>query len=578
MSDSLPAHLAILSQIEALAADPDNREQSAALEALLLSNPLARKIYAEWTEMKIDLRQVVRAEQAFGIVTLDAPGCSMETGMLWLGNSPALDGHASGRSPIYRAGDVVAATLKIGTKVVGATTRACLRSPLVAGSLVAVTLIGFWLTISWMAFSWVADENDQQQVAEDIGNEPNQIDFVGKLVASVDCSWNSGHSNWIAGEQVPAGPLSLLAGAAQFVLNNNTKLTVTGPAEFELESEKVLHLARGQIAARVTPKGIGFTVETPTAKIVDLGTEFCVAVNNDGDTEVHVLAGAITVTSRDPKLQMDEDLVVRAGQAAKVTRHGFELNLPAESEKFVRDPLQVRVPRAVSGKPLAYPTPLASWNFSESSGAVVADQSGRFMGTIHNPKGVQWLPNGLAFLGHEKTYVDFGDDEALAPEQLSVSVWLKLTSDEHDFARMAIASKRFATAKDTSPAGCWELAVDWQRKLVFRIFSNNDSIFIGKGPDACDADQLQDGRWHHIAGIYDGQRAALYVDGKLIEEIPVPSPMNRLNAPLYLGQYTIDSLQPKNAFRGAIAGPMMIFDKALTSQQIKALLADSPQD
>ena len=46
---------------------------------------------------------------------------------------------------------------------------------------------------------------------------------------------------------------------------------ITAPAEFELLSEKRLLLQRGKLSARVPEPAAGFTVETPSATLVDLG-------------------------------------------------------------------------------------------------------------------------------------------------------------------------------------------------------------------------------------------------------------------------------------------------------------------
>jgi hypothetical protein len=49
MSNHLQEHLRIFAQIDALSAEPDNPQQFAALESLLLDSPLARRVYHEWS-------------------------------------------------------------------------------------------------------------------------------------------------------------------------------------------------------------------------------------------------------------------------------------------------------------------------------------------------------------------------------------------------------------------------------------------------------------------------------------------------------------------------------------------------
>ena len=62
-------------------------------------------------------------------------------------------------------------------------------------------------------------------------------------------------------------------------------------------SANSLKLNRGTLTAVVPPNAIGFTVESPTSKTEDLGTEFGVRVNLAGDSDVEVFKGTVQVTA-----------------------------------------------------------------------------------------------------------------------------------------------------------------------------------------------------------------------------------------------------------------------------------------
>ena len=53
--------------------------------------------------------------------------------------------------------------------------------------------------------------------------------------------------------------------------------------------------ARDRLRPRCRTRTAGFTVNTPSARVVDLGTEFAVAVEKTGQSEIHVFVGSVTV-------------------------------------------------------------------------------------------------------------------------------------------------------------------------------------------------------------------------------------------------------------------------------------------
>ncbi|MCA8999450.1 MAG: FecR domain-containing protein, partial [Planctomycetaceae bacterium] len=87
----------------------------------------------------------------------------------------------------------------------------------------------------------------------------------------------------------------LFAGSIELTFDQGAVVTVDGPVEFRPLSTGQLELRRGRLLASVPQKAIGFTVSTPTSKIVDLGTEFEVAVNDAGESDVQVVKGEVEV-------------------------------------------------------------------------------------------------------------------------------------------------------------------------------------------------------------------------------------------------------------------------------------------
>lgn len=75
------------------------------------------------------------------------------------------------------------------------------------------------------------------------------------------------------------------------------RMTLEAPASFVMVDSNSVRLALGQLSAAVPARAKGLTVLTPTARVVDRGTEFGVRVAGQGTTEVHVFQGRVDVTS-----------------------------------------------------------------------------------------------------------------------------------------------------------------------------------------------------------------------------------------------------------------------------------------
>ena len=121
--------------------------------------------------------------------------------------------------------------------------------------------------------------------------------YVGELSHELNAVWAADSESIAAHQPVPLGTLHLRSGTVEIALVKGVLLAVQGPAKFEFHSPDRLALTEGRLCATVLGQAHGFTVETPSAKIVDLGTRFGVQVDANGVTEAHVFEGKIDVTS-----------------------------------------------------------------------------------------------------------------------------------------------------------------------------------------------------------------------------------------------------------------------------------------
>lgn len=87
----------------------------------------------------------------------------------------------------------------------------------------------------------------------------------------------------------------LFGGMIELTFDDGAIVTLEGPVEFQPRTAALLDLRRGRLSATVPRPAIGFTVQTPTSEVVDLGTEFDVSVRDTGASDVIVRKGEIEV-------------------------------------------------------------------------------------------------------------------------------------------------------------------------------------------------------------------------------------------------------------------------------------------
>lgn len=160
---------------------------------------------------------------------------------------------------------------------------------------------------------------------------------VATLTDSMNAKWTNANCPMQNGTRICSNkmPLMLSEGVVELTFDNNTKVTIEGPAEFRILDDDMLKLYYGQLYSHVPPEAYGFQVSTQHTKITDLGTEFGVKEEIDGDTEVHVLKGKVGIVSGIISKRTDFDLL--AGSACKLNATTKEIEeIPCEDNLFVR--------------------------------------------------------------------------------------------------------------------------------------------------------------------------------------------------------------------------------------------------
>jgi hypothetical protein len=86
-------------------------------------------------------------------------------------------------------------------------------------------------------------------------------------------------------------------------------------------------------------------------------------------------------------------------------------------------------------------------------------------------------------------------------------------------------------------------------ELKFHVFLDGAYVVPSSGPDA-----LAVGRWQHVAGVFDGEEARLYIDGRLVAAVPASGVRRTNGLPLVIGGDVNNRGDAVSFFAGQIDG------------------------
>lgn len=121
--------------------------------------------------------------------------------------------------------------------------------------------------------------------------------IVARLTHQHEAVWAEGQIGAQRGAFLQTGRrLTLTSGLAKITYDDGVEVLLEGPTAYVVTNLGAGTLERGRLTATVRKAARGFTITTPTATVVDLGTEFGVAVDRSGVTETTVFQGVVEVS------------------------------------------------------------------------------------------------------------------------------------------------------------------------------------------------------------------------------------------------------------------------------------------
>jgi hypothetical protein len=198
------------------------------------------------------------------------------------------------------------------------------------------------------------------------------------------------------------------------------------------------------------------------------------------------------------------------------------------------------------------------WKFDEVSGRTVSDSSGnQCTGTVMGiPK---WEQSGGKIGGalvFDGDWVRIGSEELFdITDAITVTAWIKVQKFDK-----------------------WWQALVTKGDSSWRLYREGDSNNLGFHCDGVRSAQepwatvqgrtvVNDGKWHHVAGVYDGLRMALYVDGQLDASCEASGRIQTNNYPVVIG----DNAQTPGRQWSGLIDDVRIYSYALSKAEIKAL-------
>ena len=192
------------------------------------------------------------------------------------------------------------------------------------------------------------------------------------------------------------------------------------------------------------------------------------------------------------------------------------------------------------------------WFFDEDGVETVKDSSGNgndgeiFGGVERTDDGK--FGKGVWFDGKD-AHIDIKDSEDLHTETFTLLSWFKL--------EQATGSWQTIFGKQSGGSG---LIIEVAAGGVLNTGFGGDWMCTGKTP-------IDDGKWHHVASVYDGESVKLYIDGSLDEKTTGGTRPPENTMPLRIG----GSPDIGEMFCGPI-DEVAFFDVPLTEEEIQNLM------
>jgi hypothetical protein len=207
------------------------------------------------------------------------------------------------------------------------------------------------------------------------------------------------------------------------------------------------------------------------------------------------------------------------------------------------------------------PSLVGWWKFDETSGTTAADSShnGNDGAIRGNPV---WMPSGgkmggaLSFDGNGD-YVDCGNGPTLTIQSgITMACWIRVASFTLNWA--TIISKG-----DT--AGSYRMG---RGESTFSLHMGIAGVSTTGDPWFDATKKVNDDQWHHVAGIYDGTRMTIYIDGIADAYKEATGLISASTLNLYIGENS----ETTGRYWSGLIDDVRLYNRGLTPDELSLVI------
>ena len=178
--------------------------------------------------------------------------------------------------------------------------------------------------------------NTDQRVAEIVDIPPSPAP-VARITRLADIVWSQSGTSYANGAKLAPGErVQLVEGVAEITFSTGARVVLEGGTAFEPESENAGRLYSGRLTVDCPKQAVGYTVFTPKAEIVDLGTEFGLSCGEKETTKVQVYAGSVDIAPFDNSATTATERARSDDESKATPRVQASESPPTSKKKFHR--------------------------------------------------------------------------------------------------------------------------------------------------------------------------------------------------------------------------------------------------
>lgn len=169
---------------------------------------------------------------------------------------------------------------------------------------------------------------------------PVATEYVAQVVdATDDVRWVGNSAPFDFGLRVGSGErIAVASGVLRLQYFSGAIIILHGPASFTPTGPDSGHLAAGKLTGRVSgSQANSFRLTTPSADVIDLGTEFGVAVSDTSATDVCVFDGEVEVHSSIASRRSSSPIRLTQGMSLRMSADGLpDMTSRVDHSQFLR--------------------------------------------------------------------------------------------------------------------------------------------------------------------------------------------------------------------------------------------------